>query len=72
MGSGESASPTNSIGSSNIGFSHETDSGHNSISSCYDSHSTSSQGSANFNHASTPPQTQRMLLQNRYPGKCHI
>ena len=53
VGSNESASPTNSIGSYQQQY--ETDSGHNSIaSSNYDSHSTSSVGSA-----SSPPSQKR-------------
>ena len=49
VGSNESSSPTNSVGSYQQQF--DTDSGHNSIaSSSYDSHSTSSVGST-----SSPP-----------------
>ena len=68
VGSGESASPTNSIGSAGVSYQLETDSGHNSISSYCDSHSISSQGS-NQNTNATPPQTQKIF--NRLPGKIH-
>ncbi len=57
VGSSESASPTNSIGSYQQPY--ETDSGHNSIaSSNCDSHSTSSVGST-----SSPPSQKRLQAQ---------